>query len=283
MRQPEMSNMNIHTTVTLNNGVKIPVIGLGVFQSPAGGITKQAILDSLDAEYRHIDTARIYGNEVDVGKAVAESGLPREEIFVTTKLWNADQGYESTLDALEISLGKMDLDYVDLYLMHWPVEGRRLESWTAMEELLAKGKCRSIGVSNFMVHHLEELLKNTHVVPAINQIELSPYNYLQRKETIELCHSEGIVIEAYSPLTKGKKLNDPRLVEMAEKYGKTTAQLLIRWALEKQFVVLPKSVNKDRIIENAAVFDFTISDEDIALMDNFNENLTTGWDPTNAP
>jgi diketogulonate reductase-like aldo/keto reductase len=275
--------MNINTTVTLNNGVNIPIIGLGVFQSPGGGVTKQAILDSLEAGYRHIDTARIYGNEVDVGKAVAESGLKREDIFITTKLWNADQGYESTLDALEISLGKMDLEYIDLYLMHWPVEGRRLESWTAMEELLAKGSCRSIGVSNFMVHHLEELLQKAHVVPAINQIEMSPYNYLQRKETLDLCFSTGVVIEAYSPLTKGKKLKDPRLFEIAAKYGKTTAQLLIRWALEKHYVVLPKSVKRDRIIENADVFDFTISDGDMASMDSFNENLATGWDPTHAP
>ena len=275
--------MNINTTVTLNNGVNIPVIGLGVFQSPAGGVTKQAILDSLEAGYRHIDTARIYGNEVDVGKAVAECGLPRVDIFVTTKLWNADQGYESTLDAFEISLGKMDLEYIDLYLMHWPVEGRRLESWTAMEELFAKGRCRSIGVSNFMVHHLEGLLQKAHVVPAINQIEMSPYNYLHRKETLDLCHSTGIVIEAYSPLTKGRKLKDPRLVEIAAKYGKTTAQLLIRWALEKHYVVLPKSVNKDRIIENADVFDFTISEEDLAIMDGFNEDLATGWDPTHVP
>ena len=275
--------MNINTTVTLNNGVNIPIIGLGVFQSPAGEVTKQAILDSLEAGYRHIDTARIYGNEVDVGKAVAESRLQREDIFITTKLWNADQGYESTLDACEISLGKMGLDYVDLYLMHWPVEGRRLESWTAMEELLDKGRCRSIGVSNFMVHHLEELLEKAHVVPAINQIEMSPYNYLQRKEILDLCHSTGIVIEAYSPLTKGKKLNDPRLVDLAAKYGKTTAQLLIRWALEKQYVVLPKSVNKDRIVENADVFDFSILSEDMDTLDSFNENLTTGWDPTYAP
>lgn len=275
--------MDIHTRLTLNNGVKIPVIGLGVFQSPPGKVTKRAILDAFEAGYRHVDTARIYGNESDVGRAVAESGLPREEIFVTTKLWNADQGYQSTLDACEISLGKMDLDYVDLYLMHWPVEGRRLESWTAMEELLAKGKCRSIGVSNFMVHHLEELLGKARVVPAVNQIEMSPYNYLQRKETIDLCHATGIVIEAYSPLTKAKKLKDPRLVELAVKYGKSAAQLLIRWALGKQFVVLPKSVNKERILENAAVFDFSISTDDMATMDGFNEDLATGWDPTHAP
>jgi diketogulonate reductase-like aldo/keto reductase len=274
--------MDIKTTVTLNNGVRIPILGLGVYQSPPGEITRQAILDSFEAGYRHVDTARIYGNEVDVGRAVAESGLPREEIFVTTKLWNADQGYESTLDACEISLGKMDLEYIDLYLIHWPVEGRRMASWTAMEELLAKGKCRSIGISNFMKHHLEELLEKAHVVPAINQIEMSPYNYLQRKETLDLCESAGIVIEAYSPLTKGKKLKDPRLVEIAFKYGKTTAQLLIRWALEKQYVVLPKSVHKDRIIENADVFDFSISEEDMATMDTFNEDLATGWDPSHA-
>jgi diketogulonate reductase-like aldo/keto reductase len=275
--------MDINTTVTLNNGVTIPILGLGVYQSPPGGMTKQAVLDALEAGYRHVDTARIYGNEKDVGRAVAESGIPREEIFVTTKLWNADQGYESTLDACEISLGKMDFDYVDLYLMHWPVEGRRLASWTAMEELMAKGKCRSIGISNFMVHHLEELLRQAHVVPAINQIEMSPYNYLQRKETVDLCQAAGIVIEAYSPLTKGRKLRDPRLVEMAAKYGKTAAQLLIRWALEKGFVVLPKSVNRERIVENADVFDFTISDADMTMLDEFNENLSTGWDPTHAP
>lgn len=275
--------MDINTTVALNNGVKIPIIGLGVFQSPAGGVTKQAILHSLEVGYRHIDTARIYGNEVDVGRAVAECGLPRKDIFVTTKLWNADQGYDSTLDAFELSLGKMDLEYIDLYLMHWPVEDRRLESWTAMEELLAKGRCRAIGVSNFLVHHLEELIEKSLVVPAINQIEMSPYNYLQRKETLDLCHSTGIIIEAYSPLTKGKKLNDPRLVKLAGKYGKTTAQLLIRWGLEKQYVVLPKSVNRDRIIENANVFDFTISEGDMDRLDTFNEDLATGWDPTHAP
>jgi diketogulonate reductase-like aldo/keto reductase len=274
--------MDINTNATLNNGVEIPVIGLGVYQSPPGGVTKQAILDAFRAGYRHVDTARIYGNERDVGQAVAESGLAREEIFVTTKLWNADQGYESTLDACEISLGKMDLEYVDLYLMHWPVENKRLESWTAMEELLSKGKCRAIGVSNFLVHHLNELLEKTHVVPAVNQIEISPYNYLQRKDTIDLCRTAGIVLEAYSPLTKGQKLKDPRLIEIAGKYGKSPAQLLIRWALEKEFVVLPKSVNRDRIIENAGVFDFSILDEDIAAMDGFNENLATGWDPTHA-
>lgn len=275
--------MDIKTTVTLNNGVKIPVLGLGVFRSPAGKTTRQAVKCALEEGYRHIDTAHIYGNEADVGKAVAASNIPREEIFITTKLWNADQGYKPTLQACELSLRKMNLDYVDLYLMHWPVQDLRLESWKAMERLLAEGKCRSIGVSNFMVRHLEELIDNSEVVPAANQIELSPYNYRQRQDLIKLCTLKNIVIEAYSPLTKGRKLGDPRLVNIAEKYKKTAAQILIRWALEKNFVVLPKSVQAKRIKENSAIFDFAISVEDMDVLDGFNENLVTGWDPTNAP
>ena len=279
----QKNSMDINASVTLNNGIRIPVVGLGVFRSPPGKTTRRAIQYAFEAGYRHIDTAYIYGNESDVGKAVAKSGIPREEVFVTTKLWNAHQGFDSTLKACEASLRKMKLDFVDLYLMHWPVKDLRLESWKAMERLLAGGKCRSIGVRNFMVDHLEELMKNSGVVPAVNQIELSPYNYLQHKELIGLCQSLNIVIEAYSPLTKGRKLDDPALAGIARKYHKTSAQLLIRWALEKGFVVLPKSVNRERIIENVSVFDFSISPEDMQMLDAFNENLVTGWDPTLAP
>jgi diketogulonate reductase-like aldo/keto reductase len=275
--------MDIGTTIKLNNGISIPLVGLGVFRSPAGKTTRTAIKHAFAAGYRHIDTARIYGNEADVGKAVAKSGLPRKEIFVTTKLWNDDQGYHSTLRACEQSLRRMNLDCIDLYLMHWPVPQRRIESWKAMEKLLIEGKCRSIGVSNFMVHHLEELFSETEIIPAVNQIELSPYNYLQRKDVLELCHEKNIVIEAYSPLTKGRKLDDPKLQEIAGKYDKSTAQILIRWVLEKRYVVLPKSVNPSRIIENASVFDFKISPEDMEILEGFNENLVTGWDPSDAP
>ena len=275
--------MELNSCVVLNNGIRMPYLGLGVFRSPAGRTTRKAIQYAFDAGYRHVDTARIYGNEADVGRAVASSGIPREEVFVTTKLWNGDQGFDSTLKACEQSLKKMKMDFVDLYLMHWPVQGLRLESWKAMEKLLEEGRCRAIGVSNFMVHHLEELLGQSRIVPAVNQIELSPYNYLQRKDLLELCHSRQIVIEAYSPLTKGWKLNDPVLVEVANKYGKTTAQLLIRWALEKSYVVIPKSVRRERIRENASVFDFSISQGDMEKLDGLNENLCTGWDPTNAP
>ena len=275
--------MDINSKYKLNNGVEIPVIGLGVFKSPAGKTTRKAVKYALQTGYRHIDTAKIYANENDVGKAITECDIPREEIFVTTKLWNSDQGYDSTLKACDESLTKLGLDYIDLYLMHWPVENLRLDSWKAMEKLLQDGKCRAIGVSNFMSRHISELLDNCKIVPAVNQIELSPYNYLYLKEVVDLCQDKNILIEAYSPLTKGRKLNDAKLVELASKYGKTTAQILIRWALEKMFIVIPKSVRENRIRENADVFNFSISAEDISYLETFNENLITGWDPTNAP
>ena len=275
--------MNLHSTCTLNNGVKIPFIGLGVFRSPAGDVTRSAVHHALQAGYRQIDTAKIYANEQDVGRAIAESDVPRQEIFVTTKLANADQGYDSTLRAIDESLNKLQMDYVDLYLEHWPVEGRRLESWKAMEKILTDGKVKAIGVSNFMKRHIEELLDNSDIVPVINQIELSPFNYLFRKDTIDFCLENNIAIEAYSPLTKARKLDDPNLVEIAVKYHKTTAQILIRWALQHEFIAIPKSTKQHRIIENASVFDFSISEVDMDFLDGLNENLVTGWDPTNAP
>ena len=179
--------MNINSKYKLNNGVEIPVMGLGVFKSPTGETTQNAVRYALQAGYRHIDTAKIYANEKDVGHSIAESEIPREEIFVTTKLWNSDQGYDSTLKACDESLTKLGLDYVDLYLMHWPVENLRLESWKAMEKLLLDGKCRAIGVSNFLSRHISDLLENCNIVPAVNQIELSPYNYLYRNPNMDFC------------------------------------------------------------------------------------------------
>lgn len=275
--------MNIHSTHTLNNGVQIPVIGLGVFRSPAGEVTRKAVQYALQAGYGHIDTARIYANEQDVGQVIVESDMPREEVFVTTKLWNDEQGYDSTLRALDESLTRLQMEYVDLYLMHWPVEGLRLASWKAMEKALANGKARAIGISNFMKRHVEELLANSRILPALNQIELSPFNYRFRKDTIDFCMGHDIAIEAYSPLTKGRKLDDPNLTQIAKKYNHTSAQILIRWALEHEFIVIPKSIQKNRIIENAAVFDFSISKEDMEFLDGSNENLITGWDPTDVP
>jgi diketogulonate reductase-like aldo/keto reductase len=275
--------MDLNSTYTLNNRVQIPVFGLGVFQSPVGEITRNAVQFALQAGYRHIDTAKIYANEHDVGKAIAESDIAREDIFVTTKLWNADQEYDSTLRALDKSLNQLQMDYVDLYLMHWLVKGKRLEPWKAMEQLLTDGKTRTIGISNFMKRHIEELIDNCSILPAVNQIELSPYNYLQRKDTIDFCLEKQIQIESYSPLTKGRKLDDPNLVKIAEKYGKSTAQMLIRWVLEHNFIVIPKSTKEHRIIENASIFDFSISEEDMEFLDGLNEDLATGWDPTDAP
>lgn len=275
--------MNITTTLHLNNGVNIPVFGLGVFKSPAGSETQRTVQDALTLGYRHVDTAHIYGNEADVGLAVRAADIPRSEIFVTTKLWETDQGYDSAIAACHESLRLMGLDYVDLYLIHWPVPGKRLDSWRALETLLDEGICRSIGVSNYMVRHLEELLSAARVVPAVNQIELSPYLYGSRHDVVSFCEMNAIAIEAYSPLTKGRKLNDPRLLEIAAHYDKTAAQVLIRWALEKGFIVLPKSNRPERIRENADVFDFSISADDMAALDSFDEGFITSWDPTNAP
>ncbi|MFW9991171.1 MAG: aldo/keto reductase [Candidatus Odinarchaeota archaeon] len=275
--------LTINSKARLNNGIEMPFIGLGVYQSPGGNVTTNAVLYALEAGYRHVDTAKIYGNERDVGRAIREGPVSRKEIFVTTKLWNSDHGYSATIKACNESLEKLRLEYVDLYLIHWPVKESRLESWRAMETALDEGKCKAVGVSNYMVRHLEELLDNCSITPAVNQIELNPYNYLYMKEIVDLCRSKNIQLEAYSPLTKGKKLNDPKLVDVARKYSKTPAQILIRWALEEKMVVIPKSTNKTRIRENSSVFDFTISREDMEYMNSFNEDLITGWDPTKAP
>jgi diketogulonate reductase-like aldo/keto reductase len=232
-----MTNLSdLNSKVRLNNGVEIPYLGLGVFQAPQGAVTSLAVRTALEAGYRQIDTAKVYGNEPDVGRAIRESGIARSEIFVTTKLWNSDQSYENTLRACEESLNKLGLDYLDLYLLHWPVAGLRLESWRAMEKLVTEGKCRAAGVSNFMLRHLQELGQHSHLAPAVNQIELTPYNYLYRKEVVDFCRANQIQLEAYSPLTKGLRLNDPKLVQLGQKYGKTTPQILIRWVLQENIL-----------------------------------------------
>ena len=275
--------MALQSKTKLNNGVEIPILGLGVYQSRAGTETRDAVRFALEVGYRHIDTARIYGNEKDVGAAVRASGIPRSEIFVTTKLWNSDHGYDNAIRACNDSLKRLGLDYIDLYLVHWPVEKSRLESWRALETLLAEGICRAIGVSNYMVRHLNELLAHCKVVPAVNQIEMNPYIYQHFLDVVKMCRKEGVVVEAYSPLTKAQRLKDPRLIKIAEKYHKSAAQILIRWALQHEFVVIPKSAKAERIRENADVFDFNISDDEMAELDSFNEDLVTGWDPTHAP
>jgi len=273
--------IRIDTTVKLNNGVQMPIFGLGTWQTRKGKETQEAVLQALNVGYRLIDTASMYGNEKDVGEALRKSGLPREEVFITTKLWNSDHGYDKALAAFEESRKKLGLDYVDLYLIHWPVEGLRSESWRAMEKLLGEGKCRAIGISNYMTWHLEELLSHSSTTPAVNQVEFHPYLYL--KELLDFCQSHDIQLESYSPLTKGVKLDDPKLVDIAKKYSKTPAQILIRWVLQHGVIVIPKSSHKERIEENAHVFDFTISEEDMNALDSFHQNFRSSWDPSRIP
>lgn len=273
----------IDTKLKLNDGRSIPQLGFGVWQIRGGRSCETAVLTALEAGYRHIDTASAYGNEESVGAAVRASGIPREHVFVTTKLWNTE--HRNPGRALDASLRKLRLDYVDLYLIHYPVPERR-QSWPLLEKLRALGKTRSIGVSNFTIGHLTEMLAQTGTVPAVNQVEFHPYLY--QRDLMDFCTSKGIVVEAYSPLTHGMRLNDPKLVALAKRYSsagviKSPAQILIRWALQHGLVVLPKSRNRARIFENAGVFDFGITPEDMQLLDSFNEDLRTCWDPTHAP
>jgi diketogulonate reductase-like aldo/keto reductase len=276
-----VTNLSIKSTVDLNNEVQMPIFGLGVYQTPPGRATQNAVKFALKVGYRRADTARIYGNEADVGEAIRESGLPREDLFITTKLWNSDQGYDSTLRACDASLKRLRLDYLDLYLIHLPVPEVRKESWKAMETLLKKGKCRAIGVSNFTIGHLEELLGEHGVTPAVNQVEFHPFLY--QKELLKYCRRKGIQVEAYSPLARGERFKHPRITSLATKYSKTPAQLIIRWGLQHGLVVIPKSTIEERIRENSQVFDFDISDDDLRSLDSLNEDLRLNWDPTNVP
>jgi diketogulonate reductase-like aldo/keto reductase len=265
------------TRLPLLSGESIPQVGLGVWQAAAGAETRKAVREALARGYRHVDTARIYGNEADVGAALRESGLSRDDVFVTTKLWNQDQGYDRALRAFDASLKRLGLDSVDLYLLHWPVAGLRLDSWRALERLFAEKRARSIGVSNFLVPHLEELLARAEVVPAVNQIELTPF--LQRRDTRALCDEHRIVVEAYSPLTRGLRLSHPAVVSIAREVERSPAQVLLRWGLQHGLVVLPKSTKPARIAENGALFDFSLDADAMRRLDALEEGLVTGWDP----
>ncbi len=265
----------------MNDGYKIPVVGLGTWKSEPGDATYNAVLSSINAGYRHIDTARAYDNESDVGRAIKDAGIDRKELFITTKLWNKDQGYETALEACEKSLARLGCDYIDLYLIHWPLKDKRNESWRAFIELQEKGLCKSIGVSNFTIDNLKEIEDRFDILPAANQVEFHPYHY--QRELLDYCNSKNILIEAYSPLVHAKRMDEPRLVSISQELGKTPAQILIRWAMQRGMIVLPKSVNNDRIIENFAVFDFEISDSVMKRLDALDERYVTCWDPHNPP
>lgn len=269
----------IHTTIELGHGGPMPLFGLGTFRSPAGEATRNAVRWALDAGYRHVDTAALYRNEGDVGAAIRDREVPREDVFVTTKLHKDDHGYDEALRAFDASLERLGFDYVDLYLIHWPGSDRRMESWRALERILEEGRARAIGVSNYMAHHLEEVLEHGTVVPAVNQIELHPFNYRSRRDVIELCGRHGIAVEGYSPLTKTEKLDQPTVARIAAEHGNTPAQVLIRWALQHGIITIPKSTHRDRILENADVFDFELTAAEMRELDALDEDFTTSWDP----
>jgi methylglyoxal/glyoxal reductase len=267
---------SITDRMKLNNGVEIPYLGLGTWPMRGRKEVDRAIHSALENGYRHIDTAAAYYNEKEIGEAIRSSGVSREEIFITTKLDNYDHGYKQALKAFEKSLRNLDTDYVDLYLIHWPVKGRN-ESWKAMEELLKQGKCKAIGVCNFMINHMEDLKKNSSVLPAVNQFELNPFVF--EKDVVDFTQKLGIAVEAYTPIARGKRFRNNTIKELSGKYGKTEAQLMLRWGLQHNAIVIPKSSNPERIKENANIFDFSISDEDMKVLDSLDESLRYSPDP----
>lgn len=265
------------TRLSLRSGKTIPAVGLGVWRAAAGHETHDAVSKALALGYRHVDTARIYGNETDVGRAVRSSGVSRDAIYVTTKLWNDDHGYDAALRAFDASLERLGLEYVDLHLVHWPVAGARAETWRAMERIAESGRARSIGVSNYLVPHLEELFQTAKILPEVNQIELHPF--LQHREAVALCKRHGIVVQAYSPLTRGRRLDDPVIARIAARLGRTPAQVILRWNLEHGNVILPKSVREERMRENAGALAFTLDPASLGELDALDEGSAEAWDP----
>ncbi len=268
---------DIFHKIKLNNGIEIPQLGLGVYLTTPSECV-DVCLNAFEAGYRHIDTASMYGNEKEVGEAVKVSGLLREEIFVTTKLWNDAHAYEKALKAFDKSLKKLRLDYIDLYLIHWPGTDKRREAWKALEKIYESGQCKAIGVSNYMIHHIEELFTYANVIPAVNQCEFHPFLYL--KDLLVFCNENKIAFEGYSPLARMKRKNDPVIKQLMQKYSKSYAQIMIKWSLQHDVITIPKSSKRERIIENANVFDFEISDGDMETLNGLNEGLHTSWNPT---
>ena len=268
---------SLKDTTILHNGVKMPWLGLGVFKVTEGEEVIQSVKAAIRNGYISIDTAAIYGNEEGVGQAIKESGVPREELFITSKVWNSDQGYETTLKAFETSLNKLGLDYLDLYLIHWPGKDKYKETWKALEKLYKDGRVRAIGVSNFQIHHLEDLISSAEIKPMVNQVEYHPH--LTQKELQAFCKKEGIQLEAWSPLKQGQLLNEQILVDIAHKYNKSVAQVILRWDLQHGVVTIPKSIKEHRIIENSDVFDFELTSEDMEKIDALNQDSRAGSHP----
>lgn len=273
-----MTITHLSDKIALNNGVEMPGFGLGVWKTKDGTEVEHAIQYALQAGYRHIDTAALYGNEMGVGNAIQSSGIHRDDLFVTTKVWNSNQGFDATLLAFEESMTKLRLETVDLYLIHWPVKGKYKETWRALERLYKDGRIRAIGVSNFQIHHLNDLLSDSEVVPAVNQVEYHPL--LTQTDLHEYCKQQGIQLEAWSPLMQGN-LDIPVLKRLAEKYNKTVAQIVLRWDIQMGVITIPKSIHQNRIVENSNVFDFELSTEDMKSVSALNTNHRFGADPDN--
>ena len=270
---------DLQGTFELNNGVKMPYFGLGVYLSKDGREVIRAIDQALEHGYRHIDTASIYKNERGVGEAIKNSSVNRDDIFVVSKVWNSDQGFNSTLKAYDESLKRLDLDYLDLYLIHWPKEGLYKDTWKALEKLYKEKRVKAIGVSNFLQHHLEDVMNDSEVVPMVNQMEFHPY--LVQQDLLDFCQEKGIQYEAWSPMMQGHIFEMEEFKKLAEKYGKTIAQIVLRWDLQKGVVTIPKSVKKERIISNSEIFDFELEESDIQLLDAMDQGKRFGPDPDN--
>jgi methylglyoxal/glyoxal reductase len=274
---------NLQSTTTLHNGTKMPWLGLGVFKVEDGQELINAVKTAIRHGYLSVDTAVIYGNEVGVGQgvreAIEETGIAREDLFITSKVWNSELGYESTIAAYEESLTNLGLDYLDLYLIHWPVAGKYKEAWRALETLYKEGRVKAIGVSNFQIHHLEDLMKDAEIKPMVNQVEYHPR--LTQKELQVFCRQQDIQLEAWSPLMQGELLDNVDLQEIADKYGKSVAQVILRWDLQNGVITIPKSTKEHRIAENATVFDFELTAVDMKRMDSLNQNHRVGPDPDN--
>jgi diketogulonate reductase-like aldo/keto reductase len=263
----------------LLNGEKIPQIGLGTYQM-RGEKGKKAILNAIELGYRLIDTASLYQNEKEVGEAVHLSEIPREEFFITSKVWNSDQGYESTIEACKRSLKRLKMNYLDLYLIHWPLKAKWLETWKALKTLNEEGICKAIGVSNFYIPHLHQLKANSEIVPMVNQVEFHPFLYLE--DLLTYCKKNSILLEAYAPLTHGYKLSHPILKNLAEKYQKSPAQIILRWGIEHEIVIIPKALNTEHQKENLQIFDFSLEKGDIENLNQLNEHFHSDWDPRTA-
>ena len=263
----------------LNNGIEIPYVGLGVYRMDDSEASENIIVYALSQGYRHLDTASYYNNEDAVGRAVKKSGIPREELFITTKVWNEDQRQSRVKEAFEDSLRKLDTDYIDLYLIHWPVADKIQETWKVLEELYKSGKVKAIGVSNFKEHHLETLKEISTVTPAVNQVELHPY--LIQQSILDYCKKEGIQMEAWSPLGASKTdlLKEPIIVNLADKYCKSPAQIILRWDFQRDVVIIPKSSNKERLIQNISIFDFSLTDEEMSQINSLDKGFRLGSDP----